>query len=151
MTLARTLAKGRTVQSLILLCAAVLLASAALISRRPATPGGDPAAPALAQAREAYGRIPLGFEANRGQTDASVDFLARGAGYTLFLRPTEVVFALWDSDSGSRKEESAARPPSTGALLKPEAPHSEANHQSAVSNQQSKVLRMRSKWVELQI
>jgi hypothetical protein len=47
-----------------------------------------------AQAREAYGQIALGFEANRGQTDESVNFLARGAGYTLFLKPTEAVFVL---------------------------------------------------------
>ncbi|HEY0003167.1 MAG TPA: SBBP repeat-containing protein [Pyrinomonadaceae bacterium] len=46
------------------------------------------------QAREAYGQIAMSFEANRGQTDASVNFLARGAGYTLFLKPTEAVFVL---------------------------------------------------------
>ncbi len=33
---------------------------------------------------QTYGRLPLSFEANHGQTDASVDFLARGAGYNLF-------------------------------------------------------------------
>ena len=30
-------------------------------------------------------RLPLAFEENRGQTDDRVDFLARGAGYTLYL------------------------------------------------------------------
>ena len=34
---------------------------------------------------EAYGKIPLSFEANQGQTDARVKFLAHGQGYTLFL------------------------------------------------------------------
>jgi uncharacterized repeat protein (TIGR01451 family) len=43
---------------------------------------------------EAYGRLPLAFEANRGQTDADVQFVARGAGYTLFLTSTEAVLAL---------------------------------------------------------
>jgi hypothetical protein len=38
--------------------------------------------------------LPLTFEVNQGQTDARVDFLARGQGYTLFLTPTESVFAL---------------------------------------------------------
>jgi Calx-beta domain/Beta-propeller repeat/Domain of unknown function (DUF4214) len=47
-----------------------------------------------AQAREAYGQLALSFEANRGQTNESVNFLARGAGYTLFLKPTEAVFVL---------------------------------------------------------
>ena len=34
---------------------------------------------------QSLGDLPLGFEANRGQTDASVKFLARGKGYSLFL------------------------------------------------------------------
>jgi hypothetical protein len=59
-----------------------------------------------AQAREAYGRIPLGFEANRGQTDESVNFLARGAGYTLFLRPTEAVFVLSHKGDSRVQQES---------------------------------------------
>ncbi|HUH64147.1 MAG TPA: SBBP repeat-containing protein, partial [Terracidiphilus sp.] len=41
-----------------------------------------------------YGHIPLSFEANRGQTDSSVQFLSRGQGYTLFLRRGEAVLAL---------------------------------------------------------
>jgi hypothetical protein len=36
----------------------------------------------------------LSFEANQGQTDARVQYLAHGPGYTLFLTPTEAVFAL---------------------------------------------------------
>ena len=44
-----------------------------------------------------YGELPLSFEANEGQTDARVDFVARGAGYTLFLTPTEAVFAIQKS------------------------------------------------------
>ncbi len=32
-----------------------------------------------------YANLPMSFEANRGQTDSSVKFLSRGAGYTLFL------------------------------------------------------------------
>jgi hypothetical protein len=36
----------------------------------------------------------LTFEANRGQTDASVDFIARGPGYALFLTPAEATLHL---------------------------------------------------------
>jgi hypothetical protein len=36
----------------------------------------------------------LSFEANQGQTDAQVRFLSRGAGYALFLTPTEAAFSL---------------------------------------------------------
>lgn len=46
------------------------------------------------KAMSAYGDLPLGFEANQGQTDASVQFLSHGQGYTLFLKPNEAVFAL---------------------------------------------------------
>jgi hypothetical protein len=35
--------------------------------------------------------LPLFFEANRGQADSRVQFMARGKGYTLLLTPTETV------------------------------------------------------------
>ncbi len=41
-----------------------------------------------------YGKLPLSFEANQGQTDLRVRFLARGPGYTLFLTATEAVLVL---------------------------------------------------------
>jgi hypothetical protein len=62
--------------------------------------GNAPAGVDKEQLRQAYGRLPLSFEANRGQTDPRVDFLARGAGSTLFLTPTEAVFAIQNVESG---------------------------------------------------
>src|SRR5437867_3160351 len=47
----------------------------------------------------AYGKLPLIFEANQGQTDPQVKFLSRGSGYTLFLTPTEAVLALREGAS----------------------------------------------------
>ena len=41
-----------------------------------------------------YGQLPLAFEINRGQADATVRFMARGAGYSLFLTPAQAVLAL---------------------------------------------------------
>jgi hypothetical protein len=41
-----------------------------------------------------YGRLPMSFERNQGQTDPSVSFLARGKGYGLFLTPSEAVLSL---------------------------------------------------------
>jgi len=41
-----------------------------------------------------YGRLPMHFEVNEGQTDAQVEFLSRGRGYTLFLTADEAVLAL---------------------------------------------------------
>ncbi len=58
---------------------------------------------------ESYGKLPLYFEANQGQTDKQVKFLSRGKGYTLFLTPTEVVLALKNQRSavsGRRSAES---------------------------------------------
>ena len=51
---------------------------------------------AATQARvtEMYGRLPLSFQVNEGQTDVQVDFLSRGSGYSVFLLPTEAVLAL---------------------------------------------------------
>src|SRR5712692_2402140 len=43
---------------------------------------------------EEYGKLPLSFEANHGQTDAKVKFLSRGPGYKLFLLPNEAVLTL---------------------------------------------------------
>ncbi|MEJ7623186.1 MAG: SBBP repeat-containing protein [Pyrinomonadaceae bacterium] len=40
-----------------------------------------------------FARMPLGFEVNAGQTADEVRFISRGEGYTLFLTPTEAVFA----------------------------------------------------------
>jgi len=43
---------------------------------------------------EHFGKLPLSFEANHGQTDGQVKFLSRGSGYTLFLTSNEAVLAL---------------------------------------------------------
>jgi hypothetical protein len=47
-----------------------------------------------AQVSQAYGQFPLSFESNQGQTDARVNFLSHGQGYTLFLTPTEAVLDM---------------------------------------------------------
>lgn len=41
-----------------------------------------------------YGKLPLAFEANHGQTDPSVTYLSRSNGYTLWLTPSEAVFGF---------------------------------------------------------
>jgi hypothetical protein len=58
---------------------------------QPASPG----APARAAGvRDAYGKLPLSFEQNRGQADEATNFQARGVGYTLSLSATEATFLL---------------------------------------------------------
>ena len=50
------------------------------------SPGGSgPAAPAQADVRQMLAALPLRFEANRGQVNEQVDFVARGAGYEISL------------------------------------------------------------------
>jgi hypothetical protein len=49
---------------------------------------------AAGQPAQAYGQLPLIFEANQGQTAAQVNYLSHGQGYTLFLTPTQAVLAL---------------------------------------------------------
>src|SRR6267378_4498354 len=43
---------------------------------------------------EAYGKLPLSFEENVGQTAQEVRYVSRGAGYKLFLTPQEAVLTL---------------------------------------------------------
>jgi len=51
------------------------------------------------------GTQPLHFEANKGQTDATVKFLSRGSGYNMFLTATETVVAL--NRTSSKKDVAA--------------------------------------------
>ena len=62
----------------------------------PATAGKARAEQKASRARaaESYSQLPMRFEANEGQSGSPVDFLARGRGYTMFLKPTEAVVAL---------------------------------------------------------
>jgi hypothetical protein len=52
---------------------------------------------------ENYGRLPLSFEANHGQTDSQVKFLSRGRGYTLFLTGNEAVLSLRKPSAASNQ------------------------------------------------
>lgn len=47
-----------------------------------------------ARLQEAYGKLPLSFEANQGQTDSQVKFISRRPGSSLFLTPTEAMLTL---------------------------------------------------------
>src|SRR5207237_9361605 len=62
-----------------------------------------------ARLREGYGRLPLSFEANQGQTNSSVKFLSRGSGYNLFLRPTEAVLRLETAERKAPNDEQNKR------------------------------------------
>ena len=59
--------------------------------------------------RESMGTLPLAFEANQGQIDPQVKFMARGNGYTVFLTANDTVFALRSSSQAASSQAAAAR------------------------------------------
>ena len=44
-----------------------------------------------AEIADHYGKLPLSFESNEGQTDRTAKFISRGPGYDLFLTTTGAV------------------------------------------------------------
>src|SRR6266404_5101104 len=58
-----------------------------------------------AKVAESYGKLPLSFAANQGQTDGRVKFLSRTGAYTLFLTGDEAVLAF----SGKRAKDPAPK------------------------------------------
>jgi Beta-propeller repeat len=65
--------------------------------------------PRLSAARTDYGKLPLSFQQNMGQTDSRVGFVSRGSGYELFLTPEEAVFALRHSQPAPASPRERAR------------------------------------------
>jgi hypothetical protein len=78
-----------------------LLLSAVALLPVPAqkTPKADPSS--RPQVIESYGKLPLSFEANQGQTDRRVKFVSRGSGYTLFLTEDSAVLSLHGKKSNA--------------------------------------------------
>jgi len=70
-----------------------------------------------AQALVNYGKLPLSFEENRGQTDARVKFLSHGSDYSIRLAPSEVLLNL--RSAGRARHESAVRMSFPGAQASP--------------------------------
>ena len=90
-----------------------LLAIAVVVSTGSAKPGWRRSSPAVATAaskptlshptvtaatqgriRASYAALPLAFEANQGQVDPSVKYVARGSGYRLFLTSKQAILTL---------------------------------------------------------
>src|SRR5437879_1793865 len=79
-----------------------------------------PAAAATdARMSESYGKLPLQFEANRGQTDKAVRFLSRGPGYSLYLTTGEAVLVLAKPDAKAQEKSVALRMSLVGAARAP--------------------------------
>src|SRR5512132_4272011 len=84
----------------------------------PATTASEPSSAMKAEIESNYGKLPLSFEANQGQTDSQVNFLARGRGYALFLTPTEAVLSLAKPQAQAHAATSAtSSPQASGTVL----------------------------------
>src|SRR5438874_5762046 len=111
--------KSNTYRTALLISASVALAvlasnpSTRIVARSAASAGAQPAAPLRHMDEqglvETYGKVPLSFEANRGQTDPRVKFISGGSGYTLFLTGDEAVLSLRSQKPGVRSQESEVR------------------------------------------
>src|SRR5688500_10120627 len=90
-------------------CAAGLVAAGLLFHYPAEVPLLASVVPeASAHTGRSYAQVPMGFERNVGQTDPQVKFLARGAGYSLFLTQTEAVLSLRAADPSPRATRKAA-------------------------------------------
>ncbi|MFL6335254.1 MAG: FG-GAP-like repeat-containing protein [Pyrinomonadaceae bacterium] len=93
----------------------IFLPAGSAESRRAPGRGGE-----AAHLSEGYGRLPLRFEANLGQTSRQVKFLARGSGYSLFLTEAGAVLRLRAAKSeGEQPRSSTLRLTLDGANRKP--------------------------------
>lgn len=86
-----------------------------LLQHSPAAKQRGGGSPAANQVIADYGKLPLAFEANAGQTDGRVKFLSRGSGYTLFLTGNEAVLTLSKSAGVTRSIGSASVALKSGA------------------------------------
>jgi len=103
-----------------LLCWATLLGhqSAALEGVTARMSPANSRAAAAAGVKTSYALLPLSFELNQGQTDASVRFLARGPGYSLFLTADGTVLALQSGGSAGVWKAAKDQGPRTTDLLR---------------------------------
>jgi photosystem II stability/assembly factor-like uncharacterized protein len=81
----------------------------------PANTLASAVAPAKTTIAERFGRLPLSFELNGGQSDQAVKFLSRGPGYQLFLTATEAVLSLEKPQAPKLDEFKRPIPPSATA------------------------------------
>ncbi len=87
--------------------------SASAVSPRVVSSIGASQPNAKAQARisDQYGKLPLSFEANHGQTDSRVKFFSRTGGYSLFLTGDEAVLT-WRGSSEKKSSPRGLKPAS---------------------------------------
>src|SRR5690242_316184 len=88
---ARTLSRAAL---FMLMVATLILLSVRLMRSSLASEPASAPAPMKAEIADHYGKLPLSFEANEGQTDPEVKFISHGPGYDMFLTATGAVLTL---------------------------------------------------------
>jgi len=85
---------NRAVLVIGIVCLVITFAGVIFVAARndDAKPKTDPSL--TARVADRFGRLPLSFEANRGQVEQPVKFLSNGPGYRLFLTANEAVLSL---------------------------------------------------------
>ena len=109
--LTRAAIAGVVAAVVVVLISGILVANFPNVSRTAGLSGASDKA-SLDAARKVeiatnYAKLPLSFEANLGQSDSRVKFMARGNGYALSLTPKEAVLVLREPGSTTN----AARKP----------------------------------------
>jgi hypothetical protein len=102
---------ARAIAAFAMLCSTTGATLAAPLGHASATPKSNTPS---AHVDPDFGKVPLSFEPNQGQTDAKVQFLSRGQGYALFLTPGEAVLEL--QKSGGKKVDAAQALPTPSVL-----------------------------------
>ena len=82
------------VAMLTLLGSVALVAGPIWASAPAVAPTAGPSSLSKAQVAESYGRLPLFFTENQGQTDPQVKFYTRGQGHAVFFTPEGMVLSL---------------------------------------------------------
>ena len=105
-----------------LLTFVTLFAAATASMAQQSSPANAAPTTATRTATANYGKLPMTFEANQGQTASDVKFLSRGPGYVVFLTAGEMVFSARASlltppkDSPSNSQVSASQKPSNTVI-----------------------------------
>ena len=97
---------GFAVAGLLVTAARLLFRARFPLSRCPASAARTQAATSNVpektkqHAADAYGKLPLAFVQNRGQTDKSVRYYAQGAGHAFYFTPDKAVLTFTKKEKG---------------------------------------------------
>ena len=85
---------NRAVLVIGIVCLVTAFAGVIFVAARNDDGKPDVRTPATARVADRFGKLPLSFEANKGQIEQPVKFLSHGPGYHLFLTANEAVLTL---------------------------------------------------------